>query len=79
MITNIIMEGSNMEKQIQSDRLALSVPEMGKALGISRSKAYQLVNREDFPSVRLGSRVIIPIEGLREWLNRGGTDAKHTV
>lgn len=68
-----------MEKQIKSERLALSVPEMGKALGISRSKAYQLANRADFPTVRVDGRVIIPLEGLREWLNRGGMDVKLSV
>jgi len=57
-------------------RLTLTVREMAQALGICRSKAYELVARADFPSVRLGKKVVIPIDALHEWLAQGGTDAK---
>lgn len=38
-------------------------------LGIGKNKAYELVNRKDFPSVRLDGRIIIPVEALNRWLN----------
>lgn len=57
------------------NKLAISVPEMAKVLGISRSMAYTLVNRADFPSARLGQRIVVPVDALKDWLNRGGTIA----
>ena len=56
------------------ERLALSPVEMAEALGISRSKAYELINTPGFPIVRLGKRVVIPVQGLNEWMANGGTD-----
>jgi len=50
--------------------LTLSVPEMAAALGISRAGAYALVRTEGFPALRIGSRIVIPKEELREWVNR---------
>lgn len=36
--------------------LTLTVPEVGKVLGISRAKAYDLARSEGFPSMRIGTR-----------------------
>lgn len=52
-------------------KIALTVDELALELGISRSAAYELIKRDDFPSVRIsGRRVIIPVDKLREWLNK---------
>ena len=37
-------------------------------MGISLPKAYELVKSEDFPSVRIGTRILIPVDAFREWL-----------
>lgn len=58
------------------EKLALSVIELAEALGISRTNAYELMKRPDFPSARLGKRIVIPVAALNEWLAKGGTDAK---
>ena len=58
-----------MSYPAQFDRLALSVAELARALGISRSKAYALVRQADFPARRVGDRVLIPVDALRDWLN----------
>lgn len=44
------------------DRLCITVEEMGKQLGISRAAAYELVQRKDFPAMKLGRRILVPIE-----------------
>ena len=47
----------------------MSVEEMRKELGISRTAAYKLARRKDFPIVMLGNkRVMISREGLEVWL-----------
>lgn len=51
------------------EKLAYQVDEVAKLLGISRGTAYQLVKRDDFPSVRVGEhRIIIPKEAFNKWL-----------
>lgn len=50
-------------------KLAISITEMAEALGISRSKAHELVNEPGFPVVSLGRRRVIPVKRLEEWLN----------
>lgn len=41
---------------------------MSKILGIGANKAYQLTKIEDFPTIRLGSKILIPVKGLNEWI-----------
>ena len=57
------------------ERLALTVEEAAQSIGISDRKLRDLIHLEGFPLVRLGSRCLIPVDGLRWWLeeNQGGT------
>ena len=49
--------------------LTLTVPEVGDALGISRAKAYDLVRSEGFPSMRIGTRILVPRDKLIRWID----------
>lgn len=51
-------------------KLTYTVPEMAAALGIGKIKAYDLVNRADFPAIRIGGKIIVPIEQLHRWIER---------
>ncbi len=48
--------------------LMLSVPEVAAVLGISRAGAYELVRREDFPALKIGSRIVVPKEKFVGWV-----------
>ena len=50
--------------------LTLTVPEVGEALGISRAKAYELVRSEGFPSMRIGTRILVPRDKLIRWIDK---------
>lgn len=50
--------------------LAYSVNEAAQALGVSKPTLYKYVNREDFPSFKVGGRTLISVEGLRGWVRR---------
>ena len=50
--------------------LAVSPAECARLLGISRPKVYDLLHQNDFPSFKLGSRTLISVDGLREWIFR---------
>ena len=49
--------------------LFLNAEIVGKVLGVSSTTAYELLHQKDFPSVRVGSRLIVPKEKFREWVN----------
>lgn len=52
----------------RNERVALSVTEAAALLGVSRPTVYQLLNREDFPSFRIGARRLISRAGLERWV-----------
>lgn len=49
--------------------LTLTVPEVGEVLGISRAKAYDLARSEGFPSMRIGTRILVPRNKLIRWID----------
>ena len=53
-----------------SETYTISVQEMAVHLGISEKNAYNLVHRADFPTVRIGRRIRVSREGLREWVRQ---------
>lgn len=46
----------------------ISVQEMSARMGISLPKAYELVKTPGFPSIKIGTRILIPVDAFREWL-----------
>lgn len=50
------------------EKTTMSVQELSSQTGISLPKAYELVWMPGFPSIRIGTRILIPIEAFREWL-----------
>lgn len=48
--------------------LMLSVPDVASVLGISRAGAYELVRSDGFPSLRIGSRIVVPKEKFIGWI-----------
>lgn len=50
------------------DKQTMSVRELAAQMGISLPKAYQLVKEPDFPVIRIGSRILVPVDAFREWL-----------
>lgn len=51
-----------------AEKLTYSVSEVAEVLGISRPKVYDLLHRDDFPSFKVGGRVLISVDGLRRWV-----------
>lgn len=49
--------------------LVVTAEEAANMLRISKPKMYNLTRRDDFPTLRIGSKVLIPIEKLKEWVN----------
>ena len=50
--------------------LMLTVTQVHDILGISQASAYELVRSEGFPAFKVGSRILIPKEKFKEWLDK---------
>ena len=50
--------------------LMLAVPDVAAVLGISRAAAYELARSKDFPSLRIGTRIVVPKDKFIDWINR---------
>ena len=61
--------------------LFLNAQLVSRALGISPSSAYELLHEDGFPSLRIGSRLVVPKEQFRLWVERqtGGTGRINTI
>ena len=52
------------------EKSTLSVQELSIQLGISLPKAYELVKQPGFPAIRIGTRILVPIDAYKQWLAR---------
>ena len=50
------------------EKETMTVQELSARMGISLPKAYALTKEPDFPVIRIGTRILIPIDAFREWL-----------
>lgn len=48
----------------------LGVKELSAFLGISRTGAYALLHRVDFPTLHVNSRLLVTKENLRKWMDQ---------
>ena len=49
-------------------KATISVEQAAKVLGLGRTAAYEAARRGEFPTRRLGRRVVVPVPALLEWL-----------
>ena len=54
----------------------LNATQLAKKLGISRAGAYQLLHRADFPTLKIGKRLLVPRDKLDAWID-GQTGGDH--
>jgi excisionase family DNA binding protein len=50
--------------------LMLSVPEVAAVLGISRAGAYELARSRGFPSLTIGTRIVVPKDKFISWVEQ---------
>lgn len=56
--------------------LFLNAELVSQVLGVSISSAYELMHEEAFPSVRVGSRFVVPKDKFQQWVEQqtGGAE-----
>lgn len=50
--------------------LFLSAKLVAQTLGVSISSSYELMAEKDFPTLRIGSRIVVPKDKLCQWVER---------
>ena len=55
-----VFQSKTTELLYSQKKLALSVSEVSKLLGLSRSITYELIRTSQIPSIRLGRRILVP-------------------
>lgn len=57
-----------IRRKEQMEKTTMSVQELSSQMGISLPKAYQLVKSPGFPTIRIGTRILVPVDAYKEWL-----------
>ena len=50
--------------------LFLNAAMAAQVLGIAPSSAYELMHEKDFPTLRVGSRFVVPKDKFQQWVER---------
>ncbi len=50
--------------------LFLNAETIAKLLGISISSSYELMHEKNFPSLKIGSRLLVSKEKFSEWIDK---------
>lgn len=62
------VNGSAVEDGATTPKLLYRVPEVAEALSISRSRVYELINKDVLKSVRLGRNIRVPTHELDRFI-----------
>ena len=63
-------------KNFEELPLCLNAEIVAKTLGVSPSTAYELMHEKGFPSLRIGSRIVVPKEKFQQWVEEQMGGAK---
>ena len=58
--------------------LFLNAAMIARVLGVSHASSYELMHEKDFPTLHVGSRMVVPKEKFIEWVEqhtKGGDDS----
>ena len=59
--------------------LMLNAETIKNVLGISLTSVYELMHEKDFPSIKIGSRIIVPKDKFREWIDKKSGGEKEQI
>ncbi len=60
--------------QTDVTRLLYRPAEAAEAIGVSRSRMYELISKGEVPSIRVGGVVRAPVDSLRAWIDKQLTE-----
>jgi excisionase family DNA binding protein len=66
-----------MEKHRKA--LTVTVAEAARLLGVGRNLAYEAVKRGEIPTIRIGRRILVPVEGINRLLSEAQPGSRATA
>ena len=63
------MSETNTVNSFSDLPLVLNATQLADVLSISRANAYNLLHREDFPTLHIGKRMLVPRDKLVLWMD----------
>ena len=63
------MSESNTVNSFSDLPLVLNATQLADVLSISRTNAYNLLHREDFPTLHIGKRMLVSRDKLVRWMD----------
>jgi excisionase family DNA binding protein len=51
-------------------KLLLKPAEVGEAIGVSRARAYELIQAGTIPSIKIGASIRVPTAALKAWIDQ---------
>jgi len=73
-------ESKPKHKQTKTiERIGVSIQEAAKMLGISKPHFLPLVNEGKIRTVRIGRRILVSVQSLREFVNGKEEDPRNSV
>ena len=66
---NTMPDNLGLEIMTCDGMLTMTVHQMAEKIGCSYPSAYELVNRKDFPKLKIGKKYLIPVAEFYHWLN----------
>ena len=54
----------------------INVQELADILGIAISSCYELMHEKDFPTIRIGKRLVVPKDKFLIWVNENTKGGK---
>ncbi|MFQ7270833.1 MAG: helix-turn-helix domain-containing protein [Clostridium sp.] len=58
------------------EKCTMTPDELAEYLGIGRSSAYKLIGEGQFTTVRVGRRILIPVQNVNRWLDGESNQTK---
>lgn len=56
------------QQETPTPRVLLRVPEVAKALGLGRTKIYELIATGELPVIRVGRAVRVSVVAIQKWV-----------
>lgn len=69
-LQSLVRDNHTTSSEQLQGKIALRPKEAAQLIGVGMNRIYQLCHQADFPSVRVGSSFIIPVDALCRWLDR---------
>ena len=54
--------------------LFLSAKTVAKVLGVFTSSGYELMHQRDFPTLKIGNRIVVPKERFVQWVEQNTSE-----